>query len=162
MKEAVVTEPTVIHSTFVIERSFDLSPEKIFAAFSEPSAKRRWYADGGGHEVTDFELDFREGGFERSRYRMGDKTPMPGAEMGSDVVYDDIQPNRRIVFSQTMSMAGRRFSAALITFEFLERDGGTTLVCTHQGAFFEHADGPQMREHGWQTLLDRLGRALAA
>ena len=35
-------------------------------------------------------------------------------------------------------------------------------VCTHQGAFFENSDGPQMREHGWRALLDKLGQALAA
>jgi hypothetical protein len=29
-------------------------------------------------------------------------------------------------------------------------------MCTHQGAFFEGADGPEMREHGWRTLFDKL------
>jgi hypothetical protein len=29
-------------------------------------------------------------------------------------------------------------------------------VITFQGAFFEGADGPQIREMGWQALLDRL------
>lgn len=157
-----MTEPTVVHSTFVIERNYALAPERVFAAFSDPAMKRRWYADGGDHEVTHYELDFREGGFERSRYLMGERTPMPGKEMGSDVIYDDIQPNRRIVFSQTMSMANRRFSAALITLEFLGADNGTRLVCTHQGAFFEHSDGPAMREGGWRTLFDRLDQALGS
>jgi hypothetical protein len=30
-------------------------------------------------------------------------------------------------------------------------------VFTHQAAFFEGADGPQMREAGWHQLLARLG-----
>jgi hypothetical protein len=33
---------------------------------------------------------------------------------------------------------------------------GTDLVLTHQGAFFEGADGPEMREAGWRKLLGRL------
>jgi hypothetical protein len=38
---------------------------------------------------------------------------------------------------------------------------GTDLICTHQGAFFEGADGPQMREAGWRSLLDKLSKSLA-
>jgi len=38
---------------------------------------------------------------------------------------------------------------------------GTDVICTHQGAFFEGADGPQMREAGWQTLLNKLTSFLA-
>jgi hypothetical protein len=33
-------------------------------------------------------------------------------------------------------------------------------VFTHQAAFFEGADGPQMREHGWRYLLDAVSGAL--
>jgi uncharacterized protein YndB with AHSA1/START domain len=161
MAQPPVTQP-VVHSTFVIERRYPLAPARVFAAFSDAAMKRRWYAEGGGHEVVAYELDFRDGGHERSRYKMGEKTPMPGVEMGSDVSYADIQQDRRIVFAQTMTMAGRTFSAALITLELLAEGEGTTLVCTHQGAFFEGADGPEMREHGWNALFDRLGKALAA
>ena len=157
-----MTEPVIVHSTFVIERSYPHGVDRVFGAFSDPARKRRWYVDGAGNEVTDYELDFREGGFERSRYRMGEKTPLPGMEMGSDVAFQDIQPNRRIVFCQTMSMAGRRFSAALVTLEFLPAGDATILTCTHQGAFFEGSDGPEMREQGWRGLLDRLDRALQA
>jgi hypothetical protein len=32
---------------------------------------------------------------------------------------------------------------------------------THQGAYFEGADGPKMREEGWKTLLDKLPKELA-
>jgi len=48
------------------------------------------------------------------------------------------------------------FSASLVTFEFLPSETGTDLIVTHQGAFFEGADGPEMREAGWRKLLDRL------
>ena len=157
-----MTEPTVAHSTFAIERSYPRTPDAVFSAFADPSIKRRWYAEGGGPQVIDYALDFREGGSEHTRYKMGDTSYMPGAELGSDVIYADIQSNRRIVFSQTMSMAGRRFSASLVTIELLAQGEGTVLVLTHQGAFFEGADGPEMREHGWRILLGRLDGALDA
>ena len=44
--------------------------------------------------------------------------------------------------------------------EFSDFAGGTKLVFTHQAAFFEGADGPQMREMGWRYLLEALAPAL--
>ena len=34
-------------------------------------------------------------------------------------------------------------------------------IFTHQGAFFEGADGPEMREAGWRKLLDQLATDMA-
>ena len=59
-------------------------------------------------------------------------------------------------------MGDQRISAALVTVGFLPEAKGTLLRFTHQGTFFEGADGPQMREGGWKALLDRLGAELAA
>jgi len=55
-----------------------------------------------------------------------------------------------------MTFAERRISASLVTIELLPAEKGTLLICTHQGAFFEGADGPEMRQDGWRKLLDRL------
>ena len=43
----------------------------------------------------------------------------------------------------------------------MESGDATVLILTHQGAFFEGSDGPQMRKGGWEHLLDRLGASLA-
>ena len=75
--------------------------------------------------------------------------------------YQDIVPNRRIVFAYTMTIGDRRMSASLATFEFVPADQGTDLIFTQQGAFFEGADGPQMREEGWRKLLEKLAAELA-
>jgi hypothetical protein len=45
--------------------------------------------------------------------------------------------------------------------EFLSTASGTDLIFTEQGAFFEGADGPQMREDGWRKLLEHLAKELA-
>ena len=55
-----------------------------------------------------------------------------------------------------MSLGDHRFSASLVTIEFVPTEKGTDLICTHQGAFFEGSDGPEMREAGWRKLLDQL------
>ena len=60
-----------------------------------------------------------------------------------------------------MAIGGRRISATMVTIELLSTENGTELICTHQGAFFEGADGPQMREQGWQKLFSQLEAELA-
>jgi uncharacterized protein YndB with AHSA1/START domain len=60
--------------------------------------------------------------------------------------------------ASSMAFGEKRFSASLLTFEFLENAKGTDLICTHQGAFFENSDGPELREKGWQELLGELAR----
>jgi uncharacterized protein YndB with AHSA1/START domain len=154
-------EQSVVHSTFVLERSYPKPPENVFAAFSDPDKKRRWFGSDDHSQLEQFTMDFREGGSERQYYRFKEGTPFPGIELRNETQYQDIVPNQRIVTSSAMTFGGRRISVSLVTFEFLETAAGTDLICTHQAAFFEGADGPEIREAGWKTLFDRLAKELA-
>jgi uncharacterized protein YndB with AHSA1/START domain len=151
---------SVIHSTFVIDRSYPKPPEVVFSAFADAAKKRRWFAEGHSHAVEEFEMDFRVGGTERARYRFKEGSPFPGVALTNEGSYQDIVPNRCIVNASTMTLGDKRISSSLVTFEFLRTDKGTDLICTHQGAFFEGADGPQMREAGWRKLLENLAKDL--
>ena len=149
-------ERSVIHSTFVIERSYPATPERVFRAFADPTKKRRWFAEGDHHDVEHYEMDFRVGGRERARFRFKDGTPLKGIACTNDTSYQDLVPNRRVVFAYTMALGEKCISASLATVELLPSETGTDLIFTHQGAFFEGADGPEMREAGWRKLLERL------
>jgi uncharacterized protein YndB with AHSA1/START domain len=155
-----MSDPTVIHDTFVIERTYRASLARVFAQLADPVRKRRWYGEGDNHVVERFEIDFREGGAERTAYRLNDNTPLPGAVIANEGIYQDITPNQRVVLATSMTIEGRRVSCSLITFELLDRGGATELVLTHQGVFYEGSGGPQMRKDGWEKLLDALGRAV--
>ncbi len=155
-------EQNVVHNTFVIERSYPVSPERVFAAFADPAKKRRWYGESRGHDVEQFDLDFRVGGTEQVRYRFKEGTPFPGMEITNEGKYHDIVPNQRIVQASSMALEGRRFSVSLVTIELLPNEQGTDLICTHQGAFFEGADGPEMRQAGWRQLLEKLATELSS
>ena len=154
-------EGSVIHNTFVIERSYPATPERVFNAFADPGKKRRWFVEGDHSDVEHFEMDFRVGGTEQARFRFKPGSPVQGLVCASDTSYLDIVPSRRVVSASTMSLSGKCFSASLVTIELLSTDKGTDLICTHQGAFFEGADGPEMRQEGWRKLLERLTAELA-
>lgn len=154
-------EPSVIHSTFVLERSFSKSPERIFSAFANATQKSRWFLEGDTQDVEKYELDFRVGGLELAHLRLKKGTPFPGIVIVNQSNYLDIVPNQRIVTASTMTLGNKRISASLVTFEFLAAEKGTDLVCTHQGAFFEGSDGPERREGGWRKLLDKLTAELS-
>jgi uncharacterized protein YndB with AHSA1/START domain len=149
-------ERSATHATFTIERSYPSAPQRVFAAFSDPAKKRRWFAEGEEFEVNSFTMDFRVGGTERSSFRV------QGMDCVNDTVYLDIVPDRRIVIAYTMTLGGRRISSSQATMELLPAEKGTDLIFTEQAAFFEGADGPQMRQEGWTKLLESLAREVAS
>jgi uncharacterized protein YndB with AHSA1/START domain len=151
---------SVIHSTFVIERSYPKPPAVVFSAFAEAAKKRRWFAEGENHEVEEFEMEFRVGGTERFRYRFKEGSPLKGAVLSNEGKYQNIVPNRLVVTASAMTLGDKHISASLVTIELLPTNKGTDLICTHQGAFFEGADGPQMREAGWHSLFEALEKEL--
>jgi uncharacterized protein YndB with AHSA1/START domain len=157
---AVQSDLAVVHSTFVVERNYPQSPERVFSAFAFAAKRRAWFAEGENHDVELFEQDFRPGGTERVRYRFKEGSPLPGMTLTNEGIYQDIIENRRIVTAMAMTLGDKRISASLVTIELLPAQTGTDLICTHQGAFFEGSGGPEMREAGWKTLFEKLAKVL--
>lgn len=140
------------HSTFVIERDYDASPARVFAAWADVHAKRQWFGPGGDQE---HELDFREGGLEHFEMTVA------GAVYSYDARYEDIVADERFVFTYDMHRDGVRMSVSVTTVELLADGARTHLRYTEQGVFLDGEDTPEQREHGTRELLDKLAAALA-
>ena len=161
MTAGTTSRKTATHGSFTIERVFRSNPAKVFDAFADPQKKRSWFAEGPGFHLDSFVMDFRVGGEEKSRFRfVADKPIAEGTPCANDTVYMDIVQNQRIVIAYSMSFGGAPFSVSLATMEFLPEGTGTRLVFTEQAAFFEGADGIEMREQGTRELLAQLAAEL--
>lgn len=157
------------HSTFTIERAYPHPVEKVWAAFADKVKKRRWFAEGEGFIIDHYEMDFSVGGIERANFRtQAANGPIAAGTVFKNFgTYYDIVPHKRIVLAYAMAMGGgpgapdKCFSVSLGSFEFIPTSIGTSLLMTEQGAYFEGADGAEMRKMGWNSLADALGKELA-
>jgi uncharacterized protein YndB with AHSA1/START domain len=150
-----MTERSVEHASFVVERTYDASPARVFAAWASPAAKGRWFSGPDEWEKSNHELDFRVGG--RERVSGG---PKGGPVHVYEARYQDIVPNERIILSYDMHLDDIRISVSLATVEFKPVGARTRLIYTEQGAFLDGYDDPAGREHGTRALLDNLEAAL--
>jgi uncharacterized protein YndB with AHSA1/START domain len=153
-----MTDRSVSHGTFVIERRYPAPPAKVFGAWADGAAKEIWmddpdYKSDGGQ----YELDFRVGGHER----FGGLAP-DGKPYRYDALYYDIVPDHRIVYNYEMYAADDRMSVSLATVEIVPDQDGTKLTYTEQGAFLDGIDKPEAREEGTAWMLDNLGKYLAS
>ena len=157
-----MTDRSVIHDTFVIERTYPAAPSRVFAAFASEEAKNAWGETGDlvplATAAEPSEFDFRVGGRERFRHSY------QGVTYTYDALYYDIVPDQRLVYSYEMYADGVRISVSAATIELAEADDGTTLIWTEQGAYLDGFDGeeaPMLRRGGTSEMLDSLAKYVA-
>jgi uncharacterized protein YndB with AHSA1/START domain len=153
-----MTQHSVVHATFHLERVYDATPARVFAALTTVEGKAAWFSgDDGRWELIERTMDVRPGGRERlkGKWAGGDVTDF-------QAVYHDVVENERLVYAYDMFHNDRKLSVSLATFELKPEDSGTRLTLTEQGAFLDGYDDAGSREHGTNILLDRLGASLQA
>jgi uncharacterized protein YndB with AHSA1/START domain len=149
--------PSVAHSTFVIERSFAAPVERVFAAWSDPAKKQRWFACHDDWKTVDYQLDFRQGGVE-----INDAAEPDGTLHAFRGHYLDLVPNARIVYAYEMSVGGARISASLVTVVFASAGAKTKMTFTEQVAFLDGGGDEQVaeRREGTELGLARIDAEL--
>jgi uncharacterized protein YndB with AHSA1/START domain len=148
---AARNQSPVVHGTFRIERTYPQPPSRVFRAFADKATVRRWRVEDEGCEVHEFTYDFRVGGSEVSRFSFAG-----GPQIRLDAQFQDIVPDRRIVFTYRMATGPTPFSVSLTTVELVPSGQGTCLTYTEQGAFLDGEDSAKGREEGSRALLEKL------
>src|SRR5712692_9748621 len=128
--EDEMTERSVQHASFTIERTYEFTPAEVFAAFATAEAPK----DGD-------EFDFKVGG--RDHFAVKEQN---GPTHTYDALYYDIVPDQRIIYSYEMYEDDARISVSIATVELAPVEAGTRLTFTEQGAYLDGIDTPEARE----------------
>jgi uncharacterized protein YndB with AHSA1/START domain len=146
-----MSDRTVTHDTFTVERTYPVPPARVFAAWTDPAEKRQWFALDASYE-----LDVREGGTE---VNIGEHE---GTTYTYRAWYRDVVADERLVYAYEMHMGDARISVSLSTVELEPAGDGTLLRYTEQGAYLDGLDEPSLRIAGTEQLLDAVGAWLSA
>ena len=150
-----MTQRSTHHDTFVIERTFASSPERVFKALSDPAAKSKWFGGPDDWSSGAYKLDFRVGGHESIS-----GGPSGGPVHHYNATFYDIVPDQRIVTTYEMHLGENRISVSLATTEIEPKGKGTRMIYTEQGVYLDGYDNAGQREHGTKELFDALERSL--
>jgi uncharacterized protein YndB with AHSA1/START domain len=131
-----------------LSRSYPVAPEKVWRAWTDPEALKKWWGPGPDQPVSAAELDVRVGGRFRIVFGGADGTAHECAG-----VYREVVPNRRLVFTWSWPRTTPE-RVSLVTIEFKRLPDGTELDFRHEQFFDEQARDDHKR--GWTGLLDKL------
>jgi len=143
-------EPSLAEKPFLsLERHYAAAPEKVWRAWTDPEAIKRWWGPGTPHDpVSLAQLDVRVGG----RFRIVFGGPK-GTDHEVQGVYKEVVPNRKLVFTWTWPNSTPE-RESLVTILFKPEGGGTELAFRHEQLFDEAVRDNHRR--GWSESLAKL------
>ena len=149
---------SVKHDTIRLERHLKAPPQRVFAAWTDPDARRTWVSPVKGWEHLDEGMDFRVGGREIIHFG-----PQGDPHYKAEIHYLHIIPEQRILMAGPMYDRDVPVSCSLTTIEFQpDAEGeGTKLVFTEQASFLDGKGTKKDRKAGWERNLDQLDSYLS-
>ncbi|MEO8163977.1 MAG: SRPBCC domain-containing protein [Betaproteobacteria bacterium] len=136
--------------SLTLARHYRVSPEKVWHAWTNPEALKRWFGPDEG-KVTVAEVDVRVGG----RFHIVFFT-LDGEQHDVGGEYKTVELNRKLVFSWAWKSTPERES--LVTLTFQPSGGGTDFTMLHE-QFFD-VTARDNHEFGWTGSLVKLERVL--
>ncbi|QCB94454.1 SRPBCC family protein [Cellulomonas shaoxiangyii] len=139
------------HSTFVVERTFDASVERVWRAFADPTEKHAWFGTSDDWTTSEDTDDFRVGGTAVS------EGEFHGGPVSRYVAtYTDVVEPERFVLTYDMWLDGAHISTSVATYELTADGDGTHLRYTEQGVHLDGPDSAEGREEGTRGIFDVL------
>lgn len=139
--------------SLTFKRHLNASPEKVFAAWTDPQKLVQWFGRvDARRETMRAEIDLRVGG----RYRVSFSIPA-GEYFEVGGVYREVIPNERLVFFWAWHSTPERESLLTVS---LKPDGDGTLLTLHHAHLFDEA-ARAGHERGWLAALAALEKYLA-
>jgi len=134
--------------SLALTRSYPVAPEKVWRAWTDPQALKRWWGPGAPQPVALAQLDLRVGG----RFRILFGGP-EGKDHEVQGVYKEVVPNRRLVFTWTWPNSTPE-RESLVTIEFKAVGRGTELAFLHEQLFDMKVRDDH--ERGWSESFAKL------
>jgi uncharacterized protein YndB with AHSA1/START domain len=136
-----------------IERTFAVSAEKVFDAFTSPDVMRRWFHCDSAWDTPVAEVDLQVGG----KIRVVMRTPA-GTEVEAHGIFTVIDRPHRLVMTWTFD--DDPSNDQLLELSFTESQGATTVLLINSRISTGERRDDQAK--GWQACLDELDRLLAS
>lgn len=146
-------------SAITIDRMFDRSPARVFAAFSQKDQKAQWFAGPTDGSEVERVLDCRTGGREVLEVRWPS-----GTVTRFEAKYHHVEPASRLVYSYDLFIDGALYSVSLADIVFEGRDGGTAMRFAETTSYFSDQDMGEMtasRMNGTSAQMDMLSMHLS-
>jgi uncharacterized protein YndB with AHSA1/START domain len=155
LEREVARSAAAVRGAFSLERVFKATPAQVFKAFTDESAKSRWFSGGDDHTVIERRMDVRPGGRELAvgLWKTGVTTRF-------DAFYFDVVPDRRLVYAYEMHLDARKISVSLACVEIEPHPAGVKLKVSEQAVFLDGYEDNGSREHGTNFLMDKLAASL--
>lgn len=142
MSTVVDTKPSL-----TIKRRFNVPPERVYAAWTEPAQIARWFGPGNV-SVVEAVFEARAGG----RFMVHARSPDTGEDHHVSGIVKEAVPNRKVVYSWAWRSTPERESLVTVTFK---PDGdGTLMTLTHEHFFDD--DARDRHNQGWTGALLKL------
>ena len=138
--------------SLTLNRHYPVAPEKVWRAWTDPQAVKRWWGPAPGEPVSLAELDVRVGG----RFRIVFGGP-DGKLHECAGTYKEVVPNKKLVFTWSWPNSTPE-RVSVVTIVFKDLNGKTELVFTHEQLFDEKVRDDHQR--GWTGTLDKLDQFL--
>jgi uncharacterized protein YndB with AHSA1/START domain len=138
--------------TLVVRRTIPATPERLFAARTEPQQLLQWWGPKGV-VCVDPEMDLRVGG----HYRIGNQFPDKKV-LWIVGEFEVVDPPHRLTY--TWRMEGISKTPERVTVRFEPQGEVTEVIVTHER--IPNQTLRDQHQHGWQGCLDGLAGYLGA